>query len=199
MQILNCKQGSDEWKEARKLKLTASKATAIATGGKGLETLVFDLCSAHLSSNPEDTFEGNKHTERGNEWEAAARMAYEAEKGVQVQEVGFVIYNEYVGCSPDGLVGEDGGVEIKCLMDREFLRMLVNGSDEVDSGHIWQMQMNMKILNRKWWDYVCYNPNFETSIIIFRYMADPKAWEKLDKGFELGEKRIKGVLEAVKK
>ena len=82
---------------------------------------------------------------------------YEFENDVTIEQVGFVELDEYVGCSPDGLIGTGGGLQLKCKMDREHLKQVIYGDDEIDSAHVWQMQMEMLVTGRKWWDYVCYN------------------------------------------
>lgn len=193
MRIIDVTQGTPEWFAVRKLKLTASHAQAIAAGGKGLDTYCHDIVSEYLSSADKVQFV-NDHTERGNKLESEARSVYEFEQGVTIDEVGFVEMEEFVGGSPDGLIGKDGGVEIKCKMDREHLKQVIYGLDEIDTAHIWQMQMNMLICDRKWWDYICYNPNFEKKIFIHRFEVNLKDQEKLIRGIEVGKSKIKEIL-----
>ena len=143
------KQGSDEWFELRKGKMTASNATAIGTCGKGLDTYVLKKVAEVLSSGKRDTYT-NKDLDRGNELEPIARSIYELETGDDVYEVGFIEKDKYSGCSPDGLVREDGGIEIKCVDDIHYLKILL--SDKIESGYNWQIQMSLFISGRKWWD-----------------------------------------------
>lgn len=196
MKIHQMEQGSDEWFDIRKLKMTASNAQAIATAGVGLETYITNLVSEYLSSAEKEKF-SNEHTERGNELEETARALYELEKGEKVEEVGFVELDEYIGCSPDGLIGEYGGLEIKCPSDSVYFKQII--SDSIPMNYVWQVQMNLFITGRKWWDLMFYNPNFERNMIIYRILPSEESFEKLKKGFEKGKKLIKEYLKKYNK
>jgi hypothetical protein len=136
----------------------------------------------------------NKHTERGNKLEPIARSIYEIETGNTVKQVGFIEYNDYVGCSPDGLVGDDGGIEIKCPDDKEYFKLLLEKEGAISSDYMWQVQMNLLITERKWWDLIFYNPNYKQTIIVFRIYPDEEAQKKLKQGFIIAEKKIKNII-----
>ncbi len=191
MKIHEIEQQSPEWFNVRKLKATASHATAIGNCGKGLDTYVLEIVAEYLSSADKEQF-SNKHTDRGNELEPQARTIYELTTGKDVKQVGFIEHNDYVGCSPDGLIDDDGGLEIKCIDDVGYLKMLLG--EEISSDYQWQIQMNLLITGRKWWDFVAYNPNFKQSIIIKRVVPDKDKQEKLSNGFILAENKIKEIL-----
>ena len=186
-------QGTEELFALRKGKMTASHAQAIAANGKGLETYIYKMQSEVYSSG-EVEYYSNKDMERGNELEEAARVAYEFETGNTVRTVAFIEYNDHVGASPDGLVDDDpegeGGIEVKCKNDEKYFRQLMIGEKEIESAHKAQIQMNMLVSGRKWWDYVVYNPNFKKSLYIKRFYADPEFHEKLILGFAAGKKKI---------
>ncbi len=193
MKLLKCEQGSDEWFEARKGRMTASHAQQIGNCGKGLETYILDMMSEVYSSADRVQF-SNVHTDRGNEYEGTARSLYELESGNEVKEVGFIIYDDYVGCSPDGLIGKDGGLEIKSVDDKKYFRHLLNGEKEIDSAHEWQVQMNLLITKRKWWDLVIYNPNYkERAICVYRIVPSEIHFTALREGFEVGAAKIKSI------
>jgi putative phage-type endonuclease len=196
MLIHNFTQQSPEWFAVRKLKLTASKAQAIAAQGKGLSTLCLELVAGYLSkaNEAEKQNYSNEHTERGNKLESHARFLYSLDCTAPIKEVGFIEYSQFVGCSPDGLVGDDGLIEIKCMADKGHCEQLVSGASGIDSAHIWQMQMQMLITDRKWCDYVCYNPNFEKRLLVYRINEDKEKHEKLLKGFDAGAVIIKDLL-----
>lgn len=198
MKIHNFEQGTPEWFKVRELKLTASHATAIANCGKGLDTYVVKLISEYYSSAEKTNIE-TKDTERGNEYEPVARSVYEFENNVTVEQVGFIEHNEFVGCSPDGLVGEDGGLEIKCVNDENYVYYLLDGEKEIKSDYIWQIQMNLLITGRKWWDLVIYNPNFKNSMLTFRIFPVEEKFEKLREGFKLGVEKIKIIKDKIEK
>lgn len=184
-------QLSDEWFAIRKGKMTASNAQAIGANGKGLETYIYTLMAEKYSNNKE--YYTNKDMERGIELEEQARMTYEIEYE-KVEEVGFIELNEFVGASPDGLVGEDGGLEIKCVNDVNFFKLLINGEKELDTKHIWQCQMCLYITKRKWWDLSIYNPNFDKNLLVFRIEPDEAKFLKLQAGIMAGENKIKELL-----
>lgn len=185
----NLEQGTPEWHEIRKGKMTASNATAIGNVGKGLETYIKEIVRKQISSKVEEEII-RKDFERGHELEPIAREMYELEKGVKVERVGFIERDEYVGCSPDGLVDDDGGIEIKSPDDKMFFDYLLEGENAIESGYIWQCQMNMLITGRKWWDLIIYNPNFKKSMFVFRILPDLEKFNSLEKGLAVGREQI---------
>jgi len=188
MQIKNNVQGSDEWLEDRKGKMTASNAQAIGANGKGLETYIYTMLAEKYSSGEEEKYT-NEDMERGNELEAMARKLYELEKDVEIKEVGFVELDEFSGASPDGLIGAEGLVEIKSPNDKNHFYNISTG--KVDTKYQWQMQMQMLVCERKWCDFVSFNPNFEKELLVIRVMRDEKKIEKLKEGMETGKQLIK--------
>lgn len=198
MKIHNFEQGTPEWFAIRKGKMTASEATAIGNCGKGLETYIVKMMAEFYSSGEKEHF-SNKHTDRGNELEPVARGIYEFENNVEVKTVGFMELNEFVGASPDGLVGDDGGIEIKSIDDVSYFRHLINGEKEMDSSYVWQVQMNLLISGRKWWDLCYYNPNYTKSMCIYRIYPDLEKFAKLEKGFEMGIAMIKNIKSLIEK
>lgn len=189
MKIHQVIQKSEEWHEIRKGKMTASEATAIATNGAGLKTYVYNIISKKHSTQPPKEIK-SPDIERGNELEEQARVLYELETGNKVEEVGFIELDEFIGCSPDGLIGEDGGLEIKCPNDANFLRQLF---EPIPKKYIWQIQCCLFITKRSWWDYVAYNPNFKNPLFIKRVEPDEVAFKKLEKGLESGKNQIKAI------
>ena len=194
MQIHNLKQGSQDWFSVRKGKFTASKAHTVSVGGKGLETLCLEKTAELLSSAMTESYT-NEAIEHGKLMESEARSIYELEKDVEVKEVGFCEYSEFIGCSPDGLVGDDGLIEIKCPTDKVYTQYLIDR--EIKTEYFWQMQMQMLITCRSWCDYVVYNSNFEKSIIIERVFASEECFDKLKSGFAKGIETIKNNLEKI--
>jgi exodeoxyribonuclease (lambda-induced) len=190
MKIHNIEQGTAEWHEVRKLKMTGSNATAIGNCGAGLKTYMKKLIIESISRKKHYT---NEDIERGHELEPIARSMYEFEKGVEVVEVGFIELNQYVGISPDGLVNEDGMIECKARNDEKHFDILL--SNEAESGVIWQMNMCMYVANREWCDFISFNPNFKKSLFVKRYYRDAEKIEAIKKGLEIGEKMLKEYLE----
>jgi hypothetical protein len=187
----NVIQGSTEWFELKKLKMSASNATAIGNAGAGLTTYINKLVLESIIEPEKFT---NLDMERGVELEPIARSKYEFEKNVSVIEVGFIesTFYKYVGVSPDGLVGDDGLIECKARNDEKHLQLLLTG--DVDSGTIWQMNMQMLISGRQWVDFISYNPNFKNSLFVKRFFPDAEKIEKLKKGIEKGINLIEELL-----
>jgi hypothetical protein len=177
-------QGTDEWLELRKLKLTASHATAIGNQGKGLKTYIDDLL---LYSFIEKDFQSSKDTERGHRLEPTARIAYEFEKGYKVEEIGFVERCKNSGFSPDGwiqLEKELGLLECKARNDKKHFAILRTG--KVDSSTIWQMNMGMFISKADWCDFISFNPNFKKALFIKRFYPCEKKQNAIKEGLEMG-------------
>jgi putative phage-type endonuclease len=197
----NIEQRTQEWHELRqKYPLTASKAQSIGNQGKGLETIVWEQISAKYSSADKDQY-SNEHLERGIELEPQARSLYELETCNKVVEVGFVTndnISSVAGASPDGLVNEDGLLEIKCFEDVKHFRMTLEDDFEIESQYLWQMQMQMLITERKWCDFVAYNPNYKKSLLIKRVYPDLIMQEKIKTGLAIGEKLIINIESKIK-
>lgn len=189
MKINNCEQGTEVWFNCRRGKMTASHAQAIGNNSKGLDTYILEIMSEYYSAKDRESY-SNEHLDRGNELEPIARSIYSLETGNEVTQVGFCELNEYVGASPDGMVNEDGLLEIKSIDDKGYFKYLLNGVEAIDSGYIWQMQMQLLVTGRKWVDFVAYNPNYKKSMCIFRIYPDPEKFDALKKGFEIGKKKI---------
>ena len=193
IKIHNFEQKSQEWFDVRKLKLTASNAQAIGANGKGLETYVTEIMAEYYSKAPKESYT-NEDMVRGNELEGLARECYEIENSVKVEQVGFIEMNDFVGCSPDGLIGEDGLLEVKCPNDVKHYRMIRDGEKEMDSKYMWQCQMQLLVTERKWIDLVFFNPNFDKKLITFKMEKEEKYQEALKLGIEQGILKIKEQL-----
>ena len=100
---------------------------------------------------------------RGHELESEAIEAYEMRTFNKVRRVGFIERDDYCGCSPDGLVGTDGGVEIKCPEPSALLDYLETG--KVKDDYVYQVMGCLWISERKWWDYSPYYPKFSVPIL----------------------------------
>ena len=198
-------QKSEAWFSLRREHpLSASNSTAIITAGAGLETLCWTAIAERMSSKIVEHY-SNKDTERGIELEPQAITIYELETGNEVEEVGFITNNKISdvgGVSPDGIISKDGMVEVKCPDDVKFLKLLAEfnetGKITIEKGYYRQMQMQMMFAERKWNDYVVFNPNFSPNIIIQRVEPDKEVVEKLKIGLAVGETIIKTIEKKLK-
>ena len=196
MKIHNFEQRTEDWYNIRKGKMTASNAETIIANGKGLETYIYNLMAEYYSSAEKENYI-NADMQRGIDLEPEARLEFEFYTGLDVQEVGFVEYNEFIGVSPDGLIGDDGLIEIKCPNDSIYFKLLLN--DNIKPEYIAQMQMQMYITDRQYCYFVSYNPNFEKSLYIKKITRDEEMIEKLKKGLDKGTELIKEIKKKFRK
>lgn len=126
--------------------------------------------------------------QRGVDLEFEALELYSTMKDVEIDIVGFIEHSPYVGCSPDGLIGMNGGIEIKCPNDNNFIKTVV--SSYFESKYIWQCQMNLYITGREYWDLAFYNPNFDYKIHVTRILPNKESFAKIEGGISKGIKLI---------
>ncbi len=160
MIILNDEQGSPEWLASRLGRPSASMFGKLITGsGKpssSAESYINEMIAERLTGRSKP-FYTNEHMERGTALEPEAREAYEFITDYEVQETGFILDDsEEFGCSPDGLVGEQGGLEIKCPSTGVHVSYLRKGV--VPAKYYQQVQGCMWITGRDWWDFMSYHP-----------------------------------------
>ena len=155
-------QGSPEWFAARCGKVTASRvADIIAKTKTGYSTsrdnYMAQLVCERLTNTPTEGFT-NAAMQWGVEQEPFARAAYETAKGVMVEEVGFIVHPEIdmSGASPDGFVGVNGLVEIKCPNTATHIQTLLD--QKVPEKYITQMMWQMACTERPWCDFVSFDP-----------------------------------------
>lgn len=155
-------QGTEEWHAARLGKLTASRfADAIAktrTGwGASRLNLRAQLVTERLTGLPAKTYT-NGAMQWGIETEPQARAAYEFARDATVEQVGFIDHPSIpmAGASPDGLVGADGLIEIKCPGTATHIDTLLSGS--VSDRYVIQMQWQMACTARAWCDFASFDP-----------------------------------------
>ena len=160
MIILTDEQGSPEWLASRLGRPSASMfSNLITTSGKpssSAKKYIAEMVAERLTGRSKP-FYSNVHMERGNFLEPEAREAYEFITDLEVVETGFILHDsEEFGCSPDGLVANDGGLEIKCPSDGVHAGYLIDG--KVPTKYYQQVQGCMWVTGRDWWDFMSYHP-----------------------------------------
>ena len=176
MRIVECEQGSLEWMEVRLAVPTASQFDRIITPksrkpSSGRFTYGAELVAEYLMGQPLD-WGTSLWVERGTELEDEARRYYAFQNDVEVRQVGFIARDDgLVGCSPDGLIGDAGGLEIKNLGAAKHVRHLLGE----DLDFIGQVQGNLWLTGREWWDVLSYNP--ELPPVVHRVEPD-KEWQE---------------------
>lgn len=169
-------QRSNEWFTARLGKVTASRvADVIAKTKTGYSTsrenYMAQLVCERMTGTQGESY-NNAAMQWGTDQEPLARAAYEAAKDVLVDEVGFIIHPTIIaaGASPDGLVGDDGLIEIKCPNTATHIDTLL--SDKVPSKYNTQMQWQMVCTGRKWCDFVSFDPRMPEGLQLFIQRVD---------------------------
>lgn len=167
------KQGSAQWLKLRIGKITGSRikdVMAYLKSGKGemvaRANYRTELIAEILSGRAQEHFISNA-MQWGVEQEQYARAAYEVSKGLIVDQTGFVVHPtmHFAGGSPDGLIGDDGGVEIKCPEITTHIKWMLAG--QVPEEHREQMVFYMAITGRKWWDFVSFDPRLPEKFQVF--------------------------------
>lgn len=167
-------QGTQEWIESRLGYATASCYSDVQAQGKGITRMKYmrKLVVERLTEKPMESY-CSRDMDRGKEQEAYARMAYEAMTGNVVQEIDFIKHPIFLaGCSPDGLVDEDGGVEIKSVLPTVQIETIERGGYPPE--HVAQVQGNLWITGRKWWDFVSYSPDLPENLRLYIYRVKPE-------------------------
>lgn len=164
-------QQSEEWFAARLGKVTASRvADIIAKTKSGYSTsranYMAELVCERLTGRQGDSYQ-NAAMAWGTATEPMARDAYQASTGNLVEEVGFVPHASIgnSGASPDGLIDDDGLVEIKCPNTATHIDTLLGPS--IPSKYITQMHWQMACTGRKWCDFVSYDPRMPEQMQLF--------------------------------
>lgn len=167
---MNAPQGTHDWLMERVGMVTASRfkdVLAVLKNGKpgaARTNYLTEIVCERLTGQPTEHFV-NSAMKWGTEHEAAARNAYEVKSGNHVSLMGFMKHSTLMaGCSPDGIIELDGGLEIKCPTSATHLETLTNGMDE---SHLGQVQGAMWITGLPWWDFVSFDPRFPPSLQLY--------------------------------
>ena len=165
MRVHNVEQRSPEWYAARCGIPTASEFSSLITSkgepSKTLPRYAKTLAAEKFSGRPLDVWEGNQWTDRGKELEAEAIRLYEFASDYTVTPVGFVTTDDgLAGCSPDGFVGSDGLVEVKCLKAENHIEAVLyfqkNGRCPPD--YVQQTQGQIWVCECQWCDLIFFHP-----------------------------------------
>ena len=197
MQIINCEQGSVDWHTARCGVITASCFSDILTKGRGGEpsktrqTYMFKLAGERIRGVATDSF-SNSYIERGHEYEDEARQLYELQTGYEVAACGF-IKSEYGGYSPDGIVGDDGIIEIKTKSAHLQIEILLAG--KVPAIHTAQIQGGLLVSGRNWCDFISYCPGLP--IFIERVLPDAEYIKNLKLELAIFENELQEITQEI--
>ncbi len=185
LEIIDCEQNSPEWMAARCGIITASSFHKVLAKGQGItrKGYMLSLAAERIRGEAGDSF-SNQYTERGHEFEDVARELYIAHTGAEVADCGFMV--DTYGYSPDGLVGNNGLIEIKTRSGHLQVELLL--ADKVPSEHIAQIQGALMISGRVWCDFISFCPGLP--IFIKRVMKDDAYIDNLKTELALFEKEL---------
>jgi putative phage-type endonuclease len=195
-------QRSEEWFQARLGKVTASRVADVLAKIKSGESASrrnykIQLVSERLTGEKQETYI-NQAMQDGIDREFYARERYVQQFG-EVEEVGFVKHPTLeAGASPDGMVGDDGIIEIKCPMGSTHTETLM--TQDVPSKYVPQIQFQLLVTGRKWCDFVSYNPMFPEHLQVFvkRVEADPVYQKELESEVKQFLKEVDDVINKLK-
>ena len=189
IELAEVTQGSEAWQMVRCGKVTASRlADVLAKTKSGYSSsranYMTQLVLERVTGTKAESYT-NAAMLHGVTQEPFARAAYEAHTGQMVEEVGFLPHPEIAdaGASPDGLVGDEGMVEIKCPASSTALEVWLThaqGGNPVDAKYYAQMQWQMRCAGRSWCDYVVFDPRMpaKAQLFIFRVVRNDE-WLKI--------------------
>ncbi|MFA6204194.1 MAG: lambda exonuclease family protein [Gallionella sp.] len=179
-------QGSKEWLAERAGKATASKIADIVAKTKSgpsasRANYLAQLVAERLTGQPAESY-SNAAMQHGTETEPEARNAYCFLHDVEVQEVGFIIHPSIpdAGASPDGTIGDDGLIEIKCPNTATHIETLLGAP--IERKHLIQMQWQLICTGRQWCDYASYDNRLPGSMALHvrRVQRDPALIAELE-------------------
>jgi exodeoxyribonuclease (lambda-induced) len=198
---VDVEQGSEEWLKLRLGLVSASRFKDIMTNPRSNTELFSATAKSYMLELIAEILTGEQKEVTGKalEWgsnnEKNAQIEYAFEQGVTVDEIGICLTDDkQIGASPDGFVGDDGGIEIKCPYNSaNHIATVVSG--EMPKEHMAQVQGNMLVNGRKWWDFVSYDPRIDGKgrIFITRIERDEEYIAKLEEkltAFLIEMKRI---------
>ena len=169
MKIIPVEQNSLEWLLARSGIPTASEFDALISPlwkirtGQGVDTYLAQKVAEKWLGGPLPGFQ-TLDMEFGQIREEEAIPFYEFQFGESIQRVGLVTTDDgRTGCSPDGLIGDDGGIEVKCPEAKTHVKYLLAGV--VPADYLAQVHGSMFVTGRKWWKFLSYRRNFPPLVL----------------------------------
>ncbi len=184
-------QGTEAWHNVRLGKFTASNFSSLFSKETTVkfQDFINQVVFERLTGEVPESFTSS-YMNRGNELEPEARQSYELMKFRKVKEVGFIELNEWCGCSPDGLIGLDGLLEIKCPKYSTLINLHLN--KKITSEYYYQMQGQMWVAEREWCDFYVYHPKLKPFLKRVERNEDDIAniKQKISEVVEIAKRRI---------
>ena len=198
--ITDIEQGSEDWHKLRYGWVTASRFKDVMAKGAGKtrKSYMYQLAAEALTDLRVEGFTSEAML-WGTETEPQARAMYEFDSGNTVDEIAFIRYRDglKIGCSPDGLIGDDGLIEIKCPKTTTQIETIVSG--KMPNSHKPQVQGQLWISGREWCDFVSFDPriNGSASYFCITVERDEEYIKELAAGVEAFESELKKLVESL--
>ncbi len=185
MKIYNFEQRSPDWYDVRMGVITASQIKRVMGLRNSDETYLNELLSQRITKQFKELYVSDS-MEHGIHFESDACEVYSYITNNKLDHVGFILKNEYVGCSPDGLIGNLGLLEIKCPNTSTHLGYIRN--DVVPKDYLFQCLYQLYVTDREWVDFMSYDPRISNPHNVFIKRVDKESYadeykklqEKLD-------------------
>lgn len=198
--IHDCLQGSEEWLQMRLGKITASRFKDVMTNGRGgnpsktAESYMIELAIESVTGKSLPFFE-NDAMRHGTETEPQARAMYELISGNDVSEVAFIEHNDFVGVSPDGLIGSDGLIEIKCPTTKVQVERYLNSVGLPDD-YKWQVHGQIWVSEREWCDFLSFDDRIDTAAqyLCTRVYRDEKLIKELQEKVDIFTTNLQEII-----
>ena len=179
--IRDLEQGTPEWFALRLGVITGSKFKDVMAKGQGKsrKSYMYQLAAEMITDEMAESFT-NDAMQWGTDNEPAARAMYELESRNEVDEVCFVKRDDFVGVSPDGLVGDSGLVEFKCPKTTTQIETFLSG--KMPTSHKAQVQGQIWVCERDWCDFVSFDPRIDgdAGYICYRQERDDEYIKELE-------------------
>lgn len=199
MVIVDCVQGEELWFKEKLGKPSASNASKIITNdgkpSKQAEGYMYELAAERITGRQEETYK-NGFMDMGTEREEESRKLYELMYEVEVKKVGVIYKNKDKRflCSPDGLVGDKYGLELKNVLGKTQVKRLLDGT--LPSEYFSQVQFSLYVTDFEFWDFMSYTPAMKPLIV--RIPRDDKFIKALAVNIELFCKELDEVTEKIR-
>lgn len=200
-------QGTESWHKDRAGKFTGSRFVDVLARNKrtgeplkAYQDLIWQVVVERMTGEAVEGPDGYA-LRWGKDVEPFAREAYELETGNVVQQVGFIDHPKFsfAGCSPDGLVGTVGGLEMKCPKSSAIhLERFISG---IPDEYVPQVQGCMWVTGRDWWDFVSYDPRMPDShrFIRITIQRDDEFIQKLESAVLEAESKVQDLMTEILK
>jgi len=200
LDYIEIEQNTDEWFALRGGRLTSSKLGVIMSNwgkafGEPAKKYAVNIAIEQITGEAIPSDYSNAHMQRGHEQEPIARVMYEDDTFCDVDNGGFFA-NDFVGCSPDGLVGHNGVIEIKSVIATTQFATVKRQS--LDPAYKWQCIGNLKFTGRDWLDYVSYCSEFPEDKQLFIHRLNKEAYQDEFKMIDFRVEEFKKLVKQTK-